>query len=34
MADYMVDEIGMNFHTIEFKPLMDGSQTYIIMTFS
>ena len=34
MAEYMVDEFGMNFHTVNFKPLMDGSQTYFITTFS
>jgi hypothetical protein len=34
MAEYMVDELGMNFHTVDFKPQMDGSQTYFIPTFS
>jgi hypothetical protein len=34
MAEYMVDELGMNFHPVDFKPQMDGSQTYFIPTFS
>jgi hypothetical protein len=34
MAEYMVDELGMNFHTVDFKPQMDGIQTYFITTFS
>jgi hypothetical protein len=34
MAGYMVDELGMNFHTVDFKPQMDGSQTYFITTLS
>jgi len=34
MVEYMVDESGMKFHTVEFKPQMDGSQTYFITTFS
>jgi hypothetical protein len=34
MAEYMVDEFGMKFHTIDFKPQMDGSQTYFVTSSS
>jgi hypothetical protein len=34
MAEYMVDEFGINFHTVTFKPQMDESQTYFITAFS
>jgi hypothetical protein len=29
-----MDELGMKFHTVDFKPQMDGIQTYFITTFS
>src|SRR5271154_3980628 len=31
-AEYMVDEFWMKFHTVDFKPRMDESQTYFITT--
>jgi hypothetical protein len=34
MAGYMVNEIRMKFHTKDLNLQMDGSQTYVIMTFS
>ena len=34
MAEYIVDEFWMKFHTVDFKPQMDESQTYFITTFS
>ena len=30
----MMDEFGVKFHTVNFKPQMDESQTYFITNFS
>jgi hypothetical protein len=34
MAELTVDEFGMNFHMLNFKPQMDESQSSFIASFS
>ena len=33
MAEYMMDEFGVKFHTVNFKPQMDESQAYLLQLF-